>query len=233
MMHRMAVSCSLVALSIVVVSAGIASADVISQSGVTYTYGVAPSVAYPDSTGNMLADGTVATLAGGLANCVGWNSFNENINQATVNFDLGQSYLLDQVQVNYAIAGWGNVTGWSGWTVTLSNNSDMSSPVYTRTFSSSDLTASANWFQCEWQATAIDGDYWGLLNISPTQSARYVQVAGTSHMSTVDVGTGPFQEGWGMISEVQFSQVVPEPSSIFMSIAGIIGLLAYAWRKRK
>ena len=233
MMHRKQICLWLVLPVVLFIPVAAASADVISQSGVTYTYGVAPNAAYPDSTGNMLTDGTVATLAGGLANCVGWNSVNENINQTTVNFDLGQSYLLDQVQVNYAIAGWGNVTGWAGWTVTLSNNSDMSSPVYTRTFSSTDLTASANWFQCEWQATAINGAYWGLLNISPTQSARYVQVVGTSHMSTIDVGTGPFQEGWGMVSEVQFSQVVPEPSSFALLVAGLFGLVAYAWRKRK
>jgi len=234
MMHRMTAFCFWFAFSVVVVSAGIASADIIPQSGITYDYVVQPfKDSYSDTTGNMLTDGTVATVAGGLANCVGWNSLNETINVATATFDLGQARLLDQVQVNYAIAGWGNVTGWSGWTVTLSNNSDMSSPVYTRIFGNSDLTAGANWFQCEWQDVAIDGAYWGQLGISPTQAARYVQIAGTSHMCAINPGTGTVTEGWGMISEVRFSQAVPEPCSITMLIVGTVGLLAYAWRKRK
>jgi len=231
MTHRTTFCGCLVIIGVVLISVGIASADVLSQSGISYSYGVAPSAAYPDSTGKMLTDG-VSISTGDFTKCAGWQSVNTSINHATVNFDLGNTYVLDQIQINYGVYGVPNVTGWTDWTVTLSNHSNMSDPVFTKTFSSSDLTTAKGWYQCNFGDSLYAG-YWGLLDIAPTGNSRYVQIVGTSKMSEITWEGNTFTEGWGMISEVQFSQVVPEPSSIIMSIAGMIGLLAYAWRKRK
>ena len=43
-------------------------------------------------------------------------------------------------------------------------------------------------------------------------------------------GTG---DATGMIDDIRVTQVVPEPSTLALLAAGLIGLLAYAWRKRK
>lgn len=227
MMHRKTTCLWLVLPVVLLIPVAVASADVISQSGVTYTYGVAPNASYPDDSFTKLKDGVSITTPD-FTKCVGWQSVGTSINLATVNFDLGKAYELDQVQVNYGVYGGANVTGWSAWTVTLYSDFARTNAVYTKSFNSSDLTAADGWNQCNF-GDALATGYWGHLNIAPAESAQYVQIVGTSHMAYV----GETYEGWGMVAEVQFSQVVPEPSSFALLAAGLFGLVAYAWRKRK
>lgn len=59
----------------------------------------------------------------------------------------------------------------------------------------------------------------------------------TSDPVAVDAGSRTLQfkaGGWTFLDDVSVSNVAtPEPSSIILLTAGMIGLLAYAWRKRK
>ncbi len=57
----------------------------------------------------------------------------------------------------------------------------------------------------------------------------------TVHLAINNLGlTGSGLATWALLSEVQiFGTPVPEPSTIASLVMGMIGLLAYAWRRRK
>jgi hypothetical protein len=59
--------------------------------------------------------------------------------------------------------------------------------------------------------------------------------AGTQSLYFNFGATGGGDAGWniGRISEIQAFSAVPEPSTVALLVSGAIGLLAYAWRKRK
>lgn len=193
-----------------------AHADIIPQAGVSYSYVAAPHSNYADSTPPRLTDGLVNLNAASLdalhARSVGW------LNPASpqIRFNLGSAYLLDAVAINYSVNDGFGYRGWSGWTVQLSNNADMSSPVYTKTFSQSELEA-AGWHSEPLHVKTFDGEWLGQLAIAPAQAAQYVEIAGTQ------IGD------WGFLSEVQFSQI-PEPASLM--ILALVAVPFIDMRKR-
>ena len=40
-------------------------------------------------------------------------------------------------------------------------------------------------------------------------------------------------DAWGYIDNVKLSVATPEPSTLALLATGLLGLLAYAWRKRR
>ena len=201
--------------------------DTISSSGITYSYGVAPNGGYGDAGLTKLTDGV--TFGEYATVCAGWNSTSASKSDATITFNLSKSYLLDNIQVYYDLTGAAAISGWESWTVTMSNNADMSNPVYNHTFTTSELTTTAGWYQVPaWSDATNDGYHTGSLAVTPTQAAQYIKLVGTSQL--LDCGQYGMA-GWGMISEVQLSSI-PEPSVIILLTTGLFGLLCYAWRKR-
>ena len=100
-------------LIVVVLAPAAASATVLSQSGISYTYGVAPAIDYPDDTMTKLTDGATDQAAG-FAHCAGWHSKDADISNPNITFKLGQAYLLDEIKVNYAVCGAAAIAG-LGW----------------------------------------------------------------------------------------------------------------------
>jgi hypothetical protein len=76
-----------------------------------------------------------------------------------------------------------------------------------------------------WLNVAADKTY-----VSYSVSAVYS--GPTGQYLTVEVGAAT--DGWWSVDNVQLSSaVVPEPSAIVLVASGLIGLLCYAWRKRR
>jgi hypothetical protein len=66
----------------------------------------------------------------------------------------------------------------------------------------------------------------------PVANVKAVKIAYTTSW---DDGTYTYNPGWFGLSEVAFDNGIatPEPGTIVLLTTGLIGLLAYAWRKRK
>jgi hypothetical protein len=67
-------------------------------------------------------------------------------------------------------------------------------------------------------------DYSAYWNVVDSSTNDYVSVGGANAGAAVDIlWTDNFQVG----------AAVPEPSSVILALSGLVGLLAYAWRKQK
>ena len=68
-------------------------------------------------------------------------------------------------------------------------------------------------------------DMYGLMNINHQTNAQGQQLfSDISH---------PSQIGYNLMGDTWASAIVPEPSSLVLLATGLLGLLAYAWRKGK
>lgn len=76
---------------------------------------------------------------------------------------------------------------------------------------------------------AVNAGDWIEMDLSPSQAftARYVGVRFASGYDT------PARAGVFMAEAQINASPVPEPSAITVAVTGIVGMLAYAWRKRK
>lgn len=107
-----------------------------------------------------------------------------------------------------------------------------------------------------WTGGGSPGDTIGLDSIGATKVASTIFTAGdlglvlgggaqTAHWSTTLTPTGASGDalwlrlavgtanGEAFLDNISASATVPEPTTIVLAVSGIIGLLAYAWRKRK
>ena len=144
-MYKFATVTFVLAISLIAsVAVTTARADVIPPSGISYSYVVGPASGYSDPGCTKLTDGVSGSDAYSSGQYAAWWSESDAPVDAVATFNLGQAYNLSEIAVGYLVNASSIITGFDSWTVTLSNNSDMSSPVYSNTFSP--LSSSAGWY---------------------------------------------------------------------------------------
>jgi hypothetical protein len=221
-----------VVVAVLLIPVAAARADLI--HGTTYSYKSSVSTGndqYTDPSFTKLTDGVSDWGAGylGGATNVGWNYPSDS--GPDVVFDLHGKHVVNWVQVAYDVYDTAGIGGFDSVTVKLSNNADMSNPLWnlTRSVGDGSLTQGDSWYQGTTYESGANTCYGGNFYMYDTPAARYVEVIATPH----SYGTAG---GWGMINEVSIlgtAAPIPEPSACVLLGVGLTGLLAYAWRKRR
>jgi hypothetical protein len=206
----------LVVVGLLVAMQSTAPAEVISGSGITAT----ESTALDGSTGRCAQKlvGTDGLLVVGSgygyetnASHMWLSNGSQAINTEWVQFNLGDAYNLDSMKIWNYNEGNAASRGLKDFTVSVSSDG-ISWTNLTTTFASLSKAPT--------NTTTAFGDTYALAQ----SNVQYVKINVVSNWG----------DGYVGLSHIEFSgTVVPEPGTLALLAAGLVGLLAYAWRKRK
>jgi hypothetical protein len=111
------------------------------------------------------------------------------------------------------------------WSLTANNNN---SPVTT-----SGVLPSALW-TCTMKIVADEAAHTAALYIDGSQVGTTISYINASTDRFVGMGYRPVAgNGYARFDDLSVTATIPEPGALVLSISGLLGLLAYAWRKRR
>jgi hypothetical protein len=230
MQARMKMMCVIVAVMAILACTTV-WADIITPTGATaYTNysGQPPTKLIADTQLTKPNPNDATTWTYKITDWNGWMASNNTPNDEWLLFDLGQSYNINKIDLwnYYQQNSGGSARGVKDFVVWKSDSSGTLVSQLATISLPADLFSNTKYPDMPCHQYALSGGtgvQWVKLVINSCQTTGSDGQPGVT-------GTGG---GYVGLSAVRFESVVPEPSTLALLAAGLVGLLAYAWRKRK